>query len=64
MNTGGGSAHLVTTSVIFTFPHFDGYAAILIELRAVTKPTLKEAIADGWLACAPPASAERHAPNL
>jgi hypothetical protein len=38
----------------FTIPHFDGYPAVLIELRSVTKRALKEAIVDGWLACAPP----------
>lgn len=38
---------------IFTIPHFDGYPAVLIELNAVTKPTLREAIVDAWLACAP-----------
>ena len=37
------------TEGIFTIPHFDGYAAILIELRAASKRALKEAIADGWL---------------
>lgn len=37
----------------FTIPHFDGYAAVLIELRLVTKRALREAILDGWLACAP-----------
>jgi hypothetical protein len=52
------------TKGIFTIPHFDGYAAILIELRAVAKRDLKGAIADGWLACAPPALAERRASNL
>jgi hypothetical protein len=52
------------TKGIFTIPHFDGYAAILIELRAVPKRALEEAIADGWLACAPLALAERHAPDL
>jgi hypothetical protein len=38
----------------FTIPHFNGYAAVLIELRTVSKKALKEAIVDGWLACAPP----------
>jgi hypothetical protein len=38
----------------FTIPHFDGYAAVLIQLKAVTKRVLREAIIDGWLACAPP----------
>lgn len=37
----------------FTIPHFDGYAAVLIQLRSVTVPALREAIVDGWLACAP-----------
>lgn len=52
------------TKGVLTIPHFDGYAAILIELRAVTRRALTEAIADGWLACAPPALAERHASDL
>ncbi len=47
------------TNGVFTIPHFDGYAAILIELRAVPKRALKDAIEDGWLACAPPALARR-----
>jgi len=38
----------------FTIPHFDGYSAILIQLRLVTEKVLREAITDGWLACAPP----------
>ena len=37
----------------FTIPHFDGYAAVLIELRAVGKRPLRAAIIDGWAACAP-----------
>jgi hypothetical protein len=43
----------------FTIPHFDGYAAVLIELRKVAAPALREAITDGWLACAPPALANQ-----
>jgi hypothetical protein len=38
----------------FTIPHFDGYPAVLIQLRTVGKRALREAILDGWLACAPP----------
>lgn len=38
----------------FTIPHFDGYSAVLIQLRTVTKRALREALVDGWLACAPP----------
>jgi hypothetical protein len=37
----------------FTISHFDGYPAVLIQLKAVTKRALRDAIVDGWLACAP-----------
>jgi hypothetical protein len=38
---------------VFTIPHFDGYPAVLIQLRRVGRRVLREAILDGWLACAP-----------
>jgi hypothetical protein len=44
----------------FTIPHFNGYAAVLIQLKAVGKKALRDAIVDGWLACAPPALAEAY----
>jgi hypothetical protein len=44
----------------FTIPHFNGYAAILIQLRTASKKALKEAIIDGWLACAPPTIASQY----
>lgn len=44
----------------FTIPHFDGYSAVLIQLKTVTKRALREAIIDGWLACAPPALAKAY----
>jgi hypothetical protein len=37
----------------FTIPHFDGYAAVLIQLNRVGRTSLRDAIVDGWLACAP-----------
>jgi hypothetical protein len=37
----------------FTIPHFDGYAAVLVQLPKASKKDLREAIVDGWLACAP-----------
>ena len=37
----------------FTIPHFDGYAAVLIQLNRATKKAVREAILDAWLACAP-----------
>jgi hypothetical protein len=52
------------TRGIFTIPHFDGFPAILIELRKVGARALKDAIADGWLACAPRSLAQRHASRL
>jgi hypothetical protein len=42
------------TKAFFTIPHFDGYSAVLVQLKLVTKRALREALVDGWLACAPP----------
>ncbi|HEX4175619.1 MAG TPA: hypothetical protein VHY81_06850 [Acidimicrobiales bacterium] len=36
----------------FTIPHFDGFAAVLVQLDVATKKPLREAIEDAWLACA------------
>lgn len=44
----------------FTIPHFDGYAAVLVKLSAVSTTVLREALLDGWLALAPPALARQH----
>lgn len=43
----------------FTISHFDGYAAVLIQLDAVSAADLKEALTDAWLAIAPPALASQ-----
>jgi hypothetical protein len=37
----------------FTISHFDGYAAVLIQLRKVRAKALGEALTDAWLAVAP-----------
>ena len=37
----------------FTIPHFDGYAAVLVQLDVVTKKPLRRAVEDAWLASAP-----------
>ena len=37
----------------FTITHFDGYAAVLIQMDKVGKRALQDAIFGGWLACAP-----------
>jgi hypothetical protein len=44
----------------FTIPHFDGYAAVLVRLEEVTEAALKEALLDGWRACAPPGLTGRY----
>jgi hypothetical protein len=43
----------------FTIPHFDNYAAILIELPKISRPLLNEALTDAWLARAPAKLAQR-----
>ena len=46
--------------IFFTIPHFDGYSAVLIQLRRVSEKALREAITDGWLASAPPKLAAQY----
>jgi hypothetical protein len=45
------------TCGVFTIAHFDGFAAVLIELEAITDDDLRTALLDGWLAAAPRALA-------
>jgi hypothetical protein len=45
----------------FTIPHFDGFSAILIQLKKATRKKVEEAVIDGWLACAPPKLADEYA---
>ena len=37
----------------FTIPHFDGYAAVLVQLRVAGARAVREALADAWSAKAP-----------
>jgi hypothetical protein len=39
--------------VYFTTPHFDGYAAILVQLDNIGLPELEELIVEAWLLKAP-----------
>ncbi len=48
------------TDAFFTIPHFDGYAAVLIQLRKASAKALREVITDGWLAIAPPKLADQY----
>jgi hypothetical protein len=40
-------------TIYFTTPHFDGYAAVLIPLKAISIKELKKIIIEAWLVCAP-----------
>ena len=44
----------------FTIPHFDGYPAVLVELRRIRVKALRETLLDGWLASAPRKLADEH----
>lgn len=39
--------------VYFTTPHFDGYAAILVQLERIAVDELQELIVEAWLTVAP-----------
>ena len=44
----------------FTIPHFEGFPAVLVQLRKVTRRALALALTDAWNACAPqPSRGER-----
>jgi hypothetical protein len=47
----------------FTISHFDGYAAVLIQLGDVPEQALRDAITDGWLARAPQKLADAYLKN-
>jgi hypothetical protein len=49
-----------SSKAFFTIPHFEGYSAVLIQLKVVTKKALRDAIIDAWLACAPPRLADEY----
>ncbi|WP_350276919.1 hypothetical protein [Kribbella sp. HUAS MG21] len=44
----------------FTIPHFDGYAAVLVQLEKVSGAVLEEAVLDAWLVHAPADVAAAH----
>jgi len=49
-----------SSDAIFTISHFDGYAAVLIQLNRVKKNDLKQAVIGAWLSCAPAQLAEEY----
>ena len=44
---------------VFTTPHFDGYAAVLVHLPEADLDLLEELITEAWLACAPKRLAQK-----
>ena len=38
---------------VFTIPHFDGFAAVLVELGRISEEDLREVLTEGWFAMAP-----------
>lgn len=44
----------------FTIPHFNGYAAVLVQLDRVSEAVLEEALLDAWLVHAPAEVAKAH----
>jgi hypothetical protein len=38
---------------VFTIPHFDGYPAVLVQLEATDRDSIRQLLVDGWLSCAP-----------
>ena len=41
------------TPGVFMIPHFDGYAAVLIQLEVAADEDVRDLIVHGWLAAAP-----------
>jgi hypothetical protein len=48
----------------FTIPHFDGYPAILIQLKSVRRAALSDAVTDAWLVSAPARVADEYLRRL
>ncbi|UZN03542.1 hypothetical protein [Cellulomonas sp. S1-8] len=45
---------------LFTIPHFDGYAAVLLHLESADETDLRDALENAWLVHAPADVAERY----
>jgi hypothetical protein len=46
------------SNVYFTTPHFDGYPAVLVQLKRIKIKELKDLILEAWLATAPEKTVE------
>jgi len=45
---------------VFVTPHFNGYPAVLLQLKVMGVRAVRELVVDAWLACAPDALAEAY----
>jgi hypothetical protein len=46
-------AILASDPGFFTTPHFDGYAAVLVDLRKISRAALRRALVEAWYTRAP-----------
>jgi len=49
------------TEIFFTEPHYNGFPAVLVRLRAVTRAQLRSLIVAAWRGQAPPQLVKDHA---
>ena len=49
-----------TSDAVFTIPHFDGFAAVLVQLSKVDLDELQDLVAGPWAACAPSGLVNEH----
>ncbi len=49
-----------SSEAVFTIPHLDGYAAVLIHLERVSTSELEDLITDAWSVHAPPEARDQH----
>lgn len=52
-----------SSDAIFTIEHFQGYAAVLVDLANVAEDELVEVLTEGWLAMAPARLVEDSGPT-
>jgi hypothetical protein len=51
------------TKGVFTMAHFDGYPAVLLQLKVMNVRAVRELVVDAWLSCAPDTLAEEYVAN-
>ena len=52
-----------SSDAVFTIPHFDGYAAVLVRLSGIESDELRELVTGAWAACAPHEEVEAYLGN-